>query len=194
MEHSARAHPAQGGGAGHFGQNLIAERAQLADRHARRHAAVVGEGHVDTSSRQLRGHERRIAPRHAHDHAHLALARLHVRERVHVQDLDRQGGHLVGGHHPRGDTEEQRDLGRQGDRSEPPARDRAHAPRCLQHDIRRRGLSLVHGIGRRLRLVIGGEARLHMLAQLVRVVGEPHQVEGRHRPGVHARVADGQPV
>ncbi|MFI5037977.1 MAG: hypothetical protein ACHP93_05810 [Solirubrobacterales bacterium] len=196
MEHAARAHPAQCGGSGHLGQDLVAERAQLGDRHARRHAAVVGKGHVDASSRQLGGHERRIAPRHAHDHADLALARLHVRERLHVQDLDRQGGHLVSRHHPRGGPEQQHELGRQGDRSQPPARDRAYASRCLQHDVRRRGLSLVHGIDRRLRLrlVVRGEAGLHVLAQLVRVAGKPHQVEGRHRAGVHARVADRQTV
>jgi hypothetical protein len=115
---------------------------------------------------------------------------------LHVQDLDRQGSHLVGGPHPGGDTEEQRDLGRHGDRSQPPARDRAHASRRLQHDVRRRGLSLARRIDRRrgLRLVVGGEARLHVLAKLVRVVGEPHQVKGRHRAGVHAGVTDRQPV
>ena len=39
-----------------------------------------------------------------------------------------------------------------------------------------------------------GEARLHVLAQLVGVIGQPQQIEIRHRARVQTRVTHRQPV
>ena len=88
-------------------------------------------------------------------------------------------------------------LGRQRRQAQPPARDRLHPPRRLQHDVdgrraapRRRRRRRSPAVG----AVVVGEARLHMLAQLVGVVGQAQQVERGHRARVQARVADRQAV
>lgn len=118
-------------------------------------------------------------------------------EFVDVQDLGRDGGHLVGREHPRANPDQQRQLARQRHRAQPPAWNRPHAPWRLQNEVH--GLRLLDA--GTLVLHAGaspgrssGEARLHVRAQLLAVVGEAHEVEPRHRARVQARVADRQAV
>ena len=107
---------------------------------------------------------------------------------------------LVGRHHPRADR---RAAARAGWRAPPAAAASggSGAPAAARPARPRRPRAAHRRLAPRMRSVVlsergsgRGEARLHVLAQLVGVVGQPQQVERGHRAGVQARVADGQPV
>jgi hypothetical protein len=90
-----------------------------------------------------------------------------------VQDLRRQGGHLVGRHHPRADAEEQDEL--HGRRRQPhaPQGDGSHAPRDVEHHVDSI-LAQPRAVAREERLIRERrEAGLHVPAELVFVVRQP---------------------
>jgi hypothetical protein len=62
---------------------------------------------MDATAGQLARDERHIARRRVHDDADLALAGTHVGERVDMQQYVRHSCHLVGGHRPCADAEQQ---------------------------------------------------------------------------------------
>jgi hypothetical protein len=74
---------------------------------------------------------------HAHDQAHVALAGLDLRERMYLQDLEGESVHLVGRHHPGAGRQQQHELGAQRGELQPPAGDRAHPLRGVQHHVHR---------------------------------------------------------
>jgi hypothetical protein len=174
-QRAAGANPAQQRArVGYLRQQLVAQVVHAHDRRACGHPAAVGEGNMDALIGQRRGHGRYVVGGHAQDHPDLGLIGLHPRERVHVQDLARQGRHLVGGHHPRADDKQQRELSRQRSRAKSPARNRAHAAWWVEDHIR--GIRIAHPPrpiqGLRLGLPVLGEARPYVLTQLGCVVGE----------------------
>jgi hypothetical protein len=87
------------------------------DRGAGRHAAIISEGGVDATPGQLRRHERHIARRRLHDDANVVLVGRYVGKRVYTQQRARQGGHLIGGHRPSADAQQQHKWG--GKRHQP---------------------------------------------------------------------------
>ena len=114
-----------------------------------------------------------------------------------MQELGRHRGHLVGGHHPRAQPEQEHQLGRERHQPQSPERDRPHPSWRLQHHLDgggavRVGQGVLATVGPRR--ATGGEARLDVRAQLVGVVGQAQQVKRGHRARVQARVADRQTV
>ena len=130
---AARAHPAQGAEPGTSGRTSSpTERSSaISPATARRRRRRRRCGSRERRARPPRREHRRWRAR---DQATSGWLVLHVRERVNVQDLGRQRGHLVGGHHPRAEPSSSTSWcsSRQ---PQPPARDRAHAARCMQHDV-----------------------------------------------------------
>ena len=187
--------------AGHFGHELVAERAQPRDRRARRHARVVGEGR--------RGCPRPRAARRRRHVARTGSVRRSSRRPAGRRDtrlsgwtcrsLARQRVDLVGRHHPRADAraaaataagERDRRAARQRGigRTRRGAGSTTSAAACrLARDAR--APARLRGV-RSAR----GKLRAHVLAQLVGVVGQPQQIERGHRARVQPRVADGQSV
>ena len=105
VQQSAGALPAQRCGAGHFGEELIAQRLQHGDPAVNWHTRIVGEGDVYAACGQLGRHARDSRRGRVHDHPYSRLCGLDLHERMNVQELRRDGGHLVGGHHPRAQAE-----------------------------------------------------------------------------------------
>jgi hypothetical protein len=97
---AARSHPSQRRRTRHFGDQLVAHRAQTHDPLLGGHAGVVGERHVDATRCELGGHLRDEARWHARDQPDCALVGVDVLELVHAEDLGGYRGDLVGGHHP----------------------------------------------------------------------------------------------
>ena len=77
----------------------------------RRHHTVISEGSVDVAPGKLARHERHIARRRMHDHAHVVLVGAYVGERVDTQQHVGQSGHLVGGQCPGADAQQQQERG-----------------------------------------------------------------------------------
>jgi len=201
-QHAARAHPVEQPRARHFRKQLVAQHSQLGDLNVRGNARVVGERHVHPPRGQLGCERRDLTRGRVHDQADVRLRRGDVDQFVDVQQLVRNGGDLVGRHHPRAQSQQQRQLHRDRYHPQAPAWDRPDPAGRLQHHVHGRRRA---GFGGVLRLralrvsvqcarLLRGEARLHLLAQLVRVVGQAQQVERRHRSRVQARVTDGQTV
>lgn len=187
-QRAPRAHPAQDAFAdGHFGKELVVQRTQRGDRGGRI-GAVVGEGDVDAASRELARDARDVARRRAQHEADVALVGLDAHERVDAQDDRGERADLVGRHRPGADPEEQHQLEGHRGQLQAPRGNRMHATGRPEHDVDR--LGVLTALAPRGRGVHGhqipedsvetggalgdalGEARLHVLAQLVGVVGE----------------------
>ena len=177
-EDARRAHPAQGRGARGRGEHFITVHLQRADQSGRGHTAVVCERDPNPLGGQLRGHVSHAATRRASDHSDNRPCRAHPFERLHVQDLCRQGANLVGGHDPRAEPQQERELPREGGRAHPPAGDRTHARGDAQDDLGRGRMLLAGPVRSRTGALAGrrGEARSDVLAQLAGVVGQAHEV------------------
>ena len=132
-----------------------------------------------------------------HDHADVGLIGLDVRERVDVQTFAASAVtssvDIIHAPAPSSSTQ----LRRQRDACAAAsagsgARGAARRSTTSTAAGSRRGRAIARrpSAARRHR----GEARPHVLAQLVGVVGQPQQVERGHRAGVQARVPDRQPV
>ncbi len=92
---------------------------------------------MDATAGQLARDERHIARRRVHDDADLALAGAHVGERVDMQQYVRHSCHLVGGHCPCTDAQQQHKWSGKRHQPQPPPRDRAHSPRGVEDEITR---------------------------------------------------------
>ncbi len=154
-QHAARAHPVEQRPArstsGSSSSSQRAQRRRSVRARARRSRRRRTRGSPSPPAR--RRPTTIVAGGRMHDHADVRLRGRDVDEFVHVQQLVRHRRHLVGRHHPRADEQQQRQLGRERHQAQPPARDRAHAPRRLQH----------HVDGRRLVDDAGGAVRRRRL-------------------------------
>ena len=166
--------------------------------------------------RQLVGQDGDLPGGSPDDEADVGLGGVHALQRMHTEEQPRQRGRLVGGHQPRARSEQEHELHHERHQAQAPERDRLNAPGRVEHQIdSMRVLRCGHRPGqlllelraddRKVAFVLGRigvpaqrrrfvEARLHVLAQLVAVVGQAQQTEVGHYARVQPRMTDGQAV
>jgi hypothetical protein len=130
------------------------------------------------------------------DQTHVTLLCADTDQRMHVQELGGNRGHLIGGHHPGAQAEQQDHPGGPRGEAQPPKRDRLHATRGIQHHVHclRMANRIAAVAGVRFACLLRLEAGLNVRAQLLLVVGQTQQVQRCHRARVQTRMTDRQAV
>jgi hypothetical protein len=119
---------------GHLGDEFVMQVSQIPDRGGSI-SAVVGERCMDARARKLGREKLDLARGSAHNKPHVGLGCLHSLERMYAEEQAGERGHLVGGHQPCADRNQEHQLRDERHEAQAPQWDWVYAPRRGQNQV-----------------------------------------------------------